>query len=233
VLTVAGLESGYGASTVLHGVDLVVAAGTVTALMGRNGMGKTTLLKTIVAQVPAKRGRVTFKDADITAMPGHLIARLGLGYVPQGREVFDNFTVEENLRLGLLGHGRGTQPVPDRIYDWFPILAERKAQKAGTFSGGQQQMLAIARALATDPAMLLLDEPTEGIQPSIVHEIGETLARIARETGLTVLIVEQNVDMVLTVADTVAFMDNGTIVERCGRDALAADAAILHRHLSI
>ncbi len=233
MLTVAGLESGYGASTVLHGVDLSVAAGTVTALMGRNGMGKTTFLRTVVNQVPARRGTVTFKDSDITRQSSHKIARAGLGYVPQGREVFDAFTVEENLRLGMLGHGRGKDPVPQRLYEWFPILAERKSQKAGTFSGGQQQMLAIARALAADPDMLLLDEPTEGIQPSIVHEVGETIARIAKETGLTVLVVEQNVDMVLTVADTVAFMDNGVIVEQCGRDALEADETILHRHLSI
>jgi branched-chain amino acid transport system ATP-binding protein/urea transport system ATP-binding protein len=233
MLRVQGLHAGYGASEVLHGVDLTVEQGGVTALMGRNGMGKTTLLRTIIGQLNSRLGTVTFKGQPITGWPTHRIARLGLGYVPQGREVFDDFTVEENLRLGLLGHGKGASAVPERLYQWFPILEERRRQKAGTFSGGQQQMLAIARALAAEPDMLLLDEPTEGIQPSIVHEIGETIARIASDTSLTVLVVEQNVDLVLTVAQSVAFMDNGVIVEHCGAGDLARDDTILHHHLSI
>ncbi len=233
MLEIAEVHAGYGASAVLHGVDLAVEGGQVMALMGRNGMGKTTLMRVVVGQLPARRGTVRFKGRDITRTPTHRIARAGLAYVPQGREVFDDFTVEENLRLSLLGHGRGRGPVPARIYEWFPILDERRRQKAGTLSGGQQQMLAIGRALAADPDLLLLDEPTEGIQPSIVHEIGETLARIAGETGLTILVVEQNVDLVLTVAARVAFMDNGRIVESCLPADIAADEAVLARHLSI
>jgi len=233
MLSVSGLESGYGPGAVLHGVDFELRAGRVTALMGRNGMGKTTFLKTVMGLLPARAGAIVFDGHDIAGLPPHRIARAGLGYVPQGREVFDDFTVAENLRLSLLGHLGKAKSVPERVLAWFPILAERAQQRAGTLSGGQQQMLAIGRALAADPKMLLLDEPTEGIQPSIVHEIGETLARIARETGLTVLVVEQNVDLVLTVADEVAFMDNGAIVETTSAAALARDDTILARHLSL
>jgi urea ABC transporter ATP-binding protein UrtE len=232
MLEIKGLRAGYGQSTVLEGVDLVVPAGKVTALMGRNGMGKTTLLRALMGLLPPRAGTVRFGGRDMTGMAPHLIARAGIGYVPQGREVFEDLTVAENLRLGRLG--RGLVPVlPAALFTWFPILAERADQKAGTFSGGQQQMLAMARALAGEPTLLLLDEPTEGIQPSIVHEIALTLRRIVRETGLTILVVEQNVDLVLTLADQVAFMDNGRIVETCGIDALSADERILARHLSL
>ena len=158
MLQVQDLHAGYGASEVLHGVDLNVERGSVTALMGRNGMGKTTLLRAITGQLENRKGTVTFKGQPVNGWATHRIARLGLGYVPQGREVFDDFTVEENLRLGLLGHGKGGAGVPESLYQWFPILKERRRQKAGTFSGGQQQMLAIARALAAEPDMLLLDE---------------------------------------------------------------------------
>ncbi|MFQ5784803.1 MAG: ABC transporter ATP-binding protein [Alphaproteobacteria bacterium] len=233
MLTVSELHAGYGESEVLHGVDLDVPAGGIRALMGRNGMGKTTLLRTLMGLLPARRGAVRFKDADITRLATHEIARLGLAYVPQGREVFAGFTVAENLRLSLLGHRRGPRAVPDEIFDWFPILAERRDQMADTLSGGQQQMLAIGRALATAPEMLLLDEPTEGIQPSIVHEIGVTLGRIAADTGLTVLVVEQNIDLVLTVARDIAFMDNGVIVEVASAAAMTRDDPVIARHLSL
>lgn len=230
MLTISGVEAGYGAGPVLHGVELAVPAGQVVALMGRNGMGKTTLLRTIMGLLRPQQGAIQFADADITCTPTHAIARRGLAYVPQGREIFAAFTVEENLRLGLIGRPGGGG-VPTAVYDWFPILAERRAQQASTLSGGQQQMLAIGRALATTPTMLLLDEPTEGIQPSIVHEIGVTLAAIVADTGLTVLVVEQNVDLVLTVAQTVAFMDKGVVVEVCPAAAVARDEAVLARHL--
>ena len=231
MLTIRGVEAGYGAGPVLHGVDLTVPAGEVVALMGRNGMGKTTLLRTVMGLVPARHGAIRFADADITAAPTHAIARAGIAYVPQGREVFADFTVEENLRLGLIGRPGGGRMVPATVYDWFPVLAERRAQPAGTLSGGQQQMLAIGRALATTPTMLLLDEPTEGVQPSVVHEIGVTLARVVAATGLTVLVVEQNVDLVLTVARTVAFMDKGVVVETCSAATVASDESVLARHL--
>ena len=234
MLNIRGLTGGYGRATVLHGVDLDVPAGGVVALMGRNGMGKTTLLRTCMGLLPARRGEIRFKDRVITGTATHEIARQGLAYVPQGREIFDELSVEQNLRLGLIGLPGGRKAkVPDDVYDWFPILAERRRQVAGTLSGGQQQMLAIGRALARRPDMLLLDEPTEGIQPSIVHEIAETVARIATDAGLTVLVVEQNVDLVLTMARTIAFRDNGRVVETAPAAAVAADSAILARHLSL
>ncbi|MEM7023403.1 MAG: ATP-binding cassette domain-containing protein, partial [Pseudomonadota bacterium] len=169
--------------------------------------------------------------AEISQMPTHLIARAGLGYVPQGREVFDDFSVADNLRLSLLGTSQATPP--DRLFAWFPLLAERRNQRAGTLSGGEQQMLAIARALAPGPSMLLLDEPSEGIQPSLVHAIGEQLAVIVRETGLTLLLVEQNVDLVTTLADRVAFMSRGRIVESCPLAGLSEADGPLIRHLSL
>jgi urea ABC transporter ATP-binding protein UrtE len=233
MLSVRGLHAGYGESSVLHGVDLDVSAGEVTALLGRNGMGKTTLLKTVMGLLPARSGSVRFGDAEIERWPTHRIALAGLAYVPQGREIFGAFTVAENLRLGFLAHTGPAQRVLAQVLDWFPVLKERERQRAGTLSGGQQQMLAIARALVSRPKMLLLDEPTEGIQPSIVEEIGDILRRIAAETRLTVLLVEQNVDLVTRLAQRCAFMDNGAVVESCAIERLTADPAILHRHLSL
>ncbi len=233
MLEIKGLTSGYGGARVLNDVECTIPDGKVTALMGRNGMGKTTFIKTIMGLLKTQAGNVRFEGTSIERLSTFEISRLGIGYVPQGREVFDQFTVLENLRLSLLGHGIKSLDGLDRIYDWFPILKERSDQSAGTFSGGQQQILAIARALIANPKMLLLDEPTEGIQPSIVHEIGENLAAIATETGLTILIVEQNVDMVRTVASDALFMENGQIVDGCSIADLERDDSLLHRYLSV
>ena len=233
MLSVRGLHAGYGASAVLHGVDLDVSAGEVTALLGRNGMGKTTLLKTVMGLLPPRSGSVRFGDLEIDRWPTHRIARAGLAYVPQGREIFGAFTVADNLRLGFLAHNGLPQQSAAQVLDWFPVLKERDRQRAGTLSGGQQQMLAIARALVSRPKLLLLDEPTEGIQPSIVEEIGDILRRIVEETALTVLLVEQNVDLVTRLAQRCAFMDNGVVVESCAIEQLHADPAILHHHLSL
>jgi ABC-type branched-subunit amino acid transport system ATPase component len=231
MLSVAGLTGGYGDNRVLHGVDLEVAAGEVVALMGRNGMGKTTLLRRCMGLLPARAGTIRFDGADITQLATHRIVRAGMGYVAQGREIFDDFSVADNLRLSLLGCARGAPPAA--LLDWFPILAERSDQRAGTLSGGEQQMLAIARALAPGPRLLLLDEPSEGIQPSLVHAIGEQLGAIVRETGLTLLLVEQNVDLVTTLADRVAFMERGRIALTCPVADLAAADGPLVRHLSL
>jgi urea ABC transporter ATP-binding protein UrtE len=231
MLQIEGLTGGYGDSRVLHGVDLEVGPGEVVALMGRNGMGKTTLLRRCMGLLPARSGTIRFEGADITRLPTHQIVRAGLGYVPQGREIFGDFTVADNLRLSLLGCERTI--VPAALYEWFPILAERSDQRAGTLSGGEQQMLAMARALAPGPRLLLLDEPSEGIQPSLVHAIGEQLGAIVKQTGLTVLLVEQNVDLVATLADRVSFMDRGRIVEACEVAALAEAGGPLVRHLSL
>jgi ABC-type branched-subunit amino acid transport system ATPase component len=231
MLKVEGLTCGYGDSRVLHGVDLEVAAGEVVALMGRNGMGKTTLLRRCMGLLPARAGTICFDGADISYLATHQIVRGGMGYVAQGREIFDDFSVADNLRLSLLGRARSAPPAA--LLDWFPILASRSDQRAGTLSGGEQQMLAIARALAPGPRLLLLDEPSEGIQPSLVHGIGEQLGAIVRQTGLTLLLAEQNVDLVSTLADRVAFMDRGRIVETCPVADLAAEGGPLVRHLSL
>ncbi|MCR9213958.1 MAG: ABC transporter ATP-binding protein [Proteobacteria bacterium] len=233
MLEITGLTSGYGGARVLSDVECKIPDGKVTALMGRNGMGKTTFIKTIMGLLKTEAGSIRFDGAAIERLSTFEISRLGIGYVPQGREVFDQFTVLENLRLSLLGHSIKSQDGLDQIYEWFPILKERADQRAGTFSGGQQQILAIARALIANPRMLLLDEPTEGIQPSIVHEIGEKLAAIAKETGLTILVVEQNVDMVRTIASDALFMENGQIVDSCSISELERDDSLLRRYLSV
>ncbi len=233
MLEIENLSAGYGEALVLRDFSCRIDSGKVSALMGRNGMGKTTLMKTIMGLIRAKSGRIMVDGVAIEKLTTHQISRIGMGYVPQGREIFADFTVAENLRLSLLGHEGGNVLTLEQIYDWFPILKERAEQRAGTFSGGQQQILAIARALIGGPKMLLLDEPTEGIQPSIVHEIGVQLSHIARETGLSILIVEQNVDMVRTLADEVLFMENGVIKECCDIEALRQDDSLLHRYLSV
>ena len=233
MLKIEGLHGGYGMSEVLHGVDLRVERAEALALLGRNGMGKTTLLRTIMGLLPARRGRILFEGRDIAGWPPHRIARLGLAYVPQGREIFADFTVEENLQLGVLGRASGRTPPAARVFDWFPLLAERRHQRAGTLSGGQQQMLALGRALAVEPRLLLLDEPSEGIQPSIVHQIGATLRLIAQEAAIALLLVEQNVDLVTMVAGRCAFLDNGVVVETCAAAALAEPGAAQRRHLAL
>jgi len=233
MLTIEDLHGGYGESEVLHGVELEVGAGEALALLGRNGMGKTTLLRTVMGLLPLRHGRIRFDGRDITGWPSHRIARAGIAYVPQGREIFADFTVEENLQLGLLGRAPRQREPAARIFDWFPVLAERRRQRAGTLSGGQQQMLALGRALAVTPKLLLLDEPTEGIQPSIVHEIGLTLRRIATEAGIALLLVEQNVDLVTLVASRCAFLDNGVVVETCPVALLAEPGSAQRRHLAL
>jgi urea ABC transporter ATP-binding protein UrtE len=231
MLAIEGLTAGYGDSRVLHGVDLEVAAGEVVALMGRNGMGKTTLLRRCMGLLPARAGSVRFDGADLTGAATHRIVRAGIGYVPQGREIFGDFSVADNLRLGILGCAKPSPP--EALFTWFPLLAERREQRAGTLSGGEQQMLAIARALAPGPRLLLLDEPSEGIQPSLVHAIGEQLAAIVQQTGLSLLLVEQNVDLVTMLAHRVAFMARGRIVESCPVADLATVDGPLARQLSL
>ncbi|WP_169545996.1 ABC transporter ATP-binding protein [Sneathiella aquimaris] len=233
MLEIKGLNSGYGEALVLQEFSCFIPEGKITALMGRNGMGKTTLLKTIMGLIRASSGQICLQDVPIQKLETYKISQSGIGYVPQGREVFEQFTVYENLRLAALGSSLKNLEILPQIYNWFPILEERRDQRAGTFSGGQQQILAIARALVTRPKLLLLDEPTEGIQPSIVHEIGVKLSEIASTTGLTVLLVEQNVDMVKTMANTVAFIENGKLMEQVDIHDLEENDALLQRYLSI
>jgi urea ABC transporter ATP-binding protein UrtE len=233
MLTVDGLCSGHDGVPVLFGVDLALEAGQALALMGRNGMGKTTLLKTLIGLLPPTAGRIAFAGRDVTGLAPWRIARLGIGYVPQGREVFQDFTVEENLLLGVLGHPEMPRGVLARLFDWFPILEERRHQRAGALSGGEQQQLAIARALASRPRLLLLDEPSEGLQPSIVESLGLTLQRIAAEQELAILLVEQNLELALDVAERVAFMENGRIAAEHAAAELRADTSLLDRHLGL
>ncbi len=234
MLVIRGLIAGYeDAGTVLEGIDLEVGAGESVALMGRNGMGKTTLLRAIMGHVRPAAGQVTFDGLDLTGRPPFAVSNAGIAYVPQGREIFTDFTVEENLLLGLLGKKGVAARVPDAIYTRFPILAERRAQRAGTMSGGEQQQLAIARAIISRPRLLLLDEPSEGIQPSIVASIAVTVSDISREDGMSVLLVEQSLDLVLALTTRCLFIENGRIVDQTDSPRLRDDSALLDRYLSV
>ena len=237
MLEIEGLEGGYGGSRVLCGIDLAVAEGESVALLGRNGMGKTTLLKTVMGLLPARAGAVRFAGRRLDGRRPEEVARAGIAFVPQGREIFAELSVEENLLLGAMGRGGLGAAVPEAIYARFPILAERRGQRGGTLSGGQQQQLAIGRALAGQPRLLLLDEPSEGLQPSIVREVAEALRRevAGAEPGkrLTLVIVEQNVDLALTIATRCLFIENGAIVAEASSAELRRDPALIHRHLAI
>ncbi len=233
MLEINDLVSGYGDAIVLKKLNCVIKTGCINAIMGRNGMGKTTLLKSIMGLLPVHAGEILFNKAPIQNLPTHKISHHKIGYVPQGREVFEQLTVAENLRLAALGSSLKNLEMLPQIHEWFPILEKRSTQKAGTLSGGQQQILAIARALLTKPQIILLDEPSEGIQPSIVHEIAEKLQTIAKETGLTILIVEQNVDMVMTMAETIHFMENGKICETVPKATLLENDDKLKTYLSV
>ena len=234
MLVISGLTAGYeDAGIVLEGIDLEVGAGESVALMGRNGMGKTTLLRAIMGHVRPIAGRVTFDGRDLTGRPPFVVSNAGIAYVPQGREIFTDFTVEENLLLGLLGKKGGAGRVPDAIYRRFPILAERRGQRAGTMSGGEQQQLAIARAIISRPRLLLLDEPAEGVQPSLVTSIAATVSAISRDEGMSVLLVEQNLDLVLTLTTRCLFVENGRIVDQSETTRLRDDPTLLDRYLSV
>jgi len=231
LLTIEGLRSGYGGKPVLQGADLAVRDGEITAVIGRNGVGKSTLMKAVVGLLPATSGSLRFRGRDITADTPHARARLGIGYVPQGRDVFPRLSVEENLRVGMsIGAAGSTDFEP--IYGYFPVLKERRRQAAGTLSGGQQQQLAIGRALAGQPALLLLDEPSEGIQPSIVQDIARIVVDLNRSTGLTVVLVEQNIDMIRAMAQRCSVMDKGRLVAEL-TPAMLEDRDVVRRHLSV
>ena len=209
MLAVKTLNQFYGGSHTLWDVDLDVTPGSRTCLMGRNGMGKTTLLKCIMGLLPATNGGITFEGTDLLKQTAEERARLGIGYVPQGREIFPQLTVEENLRVGLGIRKNGARSIPARIYELFPVLKQMLHRRGGDLSGGQQQQLAIGRALVLEPKLLILDEPTEGIQPNIVHEIGDIILRLNKEEGLTVLLVEQKLPFARRVASEFCILDKG------------------------
>ena len=231
LLTVHGLRSGYGGKPVLQGVDLSVRDREVTAVIGRNGVGKSTLMKAVIGLLPTTDGTIQFNGTDIGAETPHARARRGIGYVPQGRDVFPRMSVEENLRVGLSISGARTADF-EPVYAYFPILKERRRQAAGTLSGGQQQQLAIGRVLVGQPTLLLLDEPSEGIQPSIVQDIARIVVELNRKTGLTVVLVEQNIDMIRAMAQRCYVMDKGRVVAEL-TPAMLDDSEVVRRYLAV
>jgi urea transport system ATP-binding protein len=231
VLTVKTLNQFYGGSHTLWDVDLAVPAGARMCLMGRNGMGKTTLLKCIMGLQPASSGDIAFDGSDLVKCAAEQRARLGIGYVPQGREIFSHLTVEENLRVGLGVRSNGPRTIPARIFDLFPVLKKMLKRRGGDLSGGQQQQLAIGRALVLEPKLLILDEPTEGIQPNIVHEIGDIILRLNKEEGLTVLLVEQKLPFARRVASEFCILDKGRRVAAGSIDELTDQ--MVRAHLSV
>jgi len=231
VLAIKGLNQYYGGSHTLWDVDLDVPAGSRTCLMGRNGMGKTTLLKCIMGLLPARSGEITFDGRRLRQMPAEARARLGIGYVPQGREIFSHLTVEENLRVGLGIRDGGPRQIPDLIFRLFPVLKSMLGRRGGDLSGGQQQQLAIGRALVLEPRLLILDEPTEGIQPNLVHEIGDVILRLNNESGVTMLLVEQKLPFARRVASEFRILEKGRCVSAGPIDGLTDE--VVHAHLSV
>jgi branched-chain amino acid transport system ATP-binding protein len=230
-LSLERVQAAHGEVRVLHDVSLEVAAGQIVGLLGRNGAGKTTTLRTIMGLVRASAGRITLDGVELARLPAHEVPRLGIGYVPQGRRLFPHLTVEENMTMGLLVRGGGADARAD-VLDLFPALRDRLRQRAGTLSGGEQQMVAMARALCVGPAVLLLDEPTEGLMPTLVARLLDTLGAL-RARGVGILLVEQKVDAVLGVADRVALIENGRTVRHATPAELAAEPEVLLRHVGV
>ena len=231
MLTLAAIDAGYGATRVLHGVSLTLAPGEVLCLMGRNGAGKSTTLKAIMGLVPLMAGEIRLGATRLDTLPAHDVPRRGVAWVPQGRRLFAELTVAENLEIGLLARGHGAD-TRERALDLFPRLRERLGQVSGTLSGGEQQMLAIARALCTEPDILLLDEPTEGLQPSMIALIRDTLATL-KARGVATLLVEQRVEAALTAADRIAFLVNGAVAETVPTRGLRPDAPLFRAHVGV
>ncbi|MCG3111905.1 MAG: urea ABC transporter ATP-binding subunit UrtE [Candidatus Manganitrophus sp. SB1] len=229
MLEVQGLNVSYGDSQVLRGVHLNIPAGKVVCLMGRNGVGKTTLMKTIIGLLAPKGGRITLAGEEITKAPPYLRARRGIGYVPQGREIIPSLTVEENLLIGLEASGGKT--IPAEVFDLFPVLKTMLGRRGGDLSGGQQQQLAIGRALVSGPRLLLLDEPTEGIQPSIIKEIVAVIRRIKGDGKMAILLVEQYLSLVREVADSFYVMEKGAIAAEGPVEKLTDE--VVRRHLTV
>ncbi len=218
MLDVSQLRVAYGQSEILHGLNFKVEPGEIVAIMGRNGMGKTTLMKSLMGIVPARAGAIRIDRTDITSLKSHQRVSSGIAYVPQGRGIFSTMTVEENVETGLTVTGE--RKVPGEIYELFPVLLEMKHRRGGNLSGGQQQQLAIARALAAKPKVLLLDEPTEGIQPSIIREMARTLKKIRDDRGLSIVVSEQVLSFALDVADRVLVIENGEFVFESPREGI-------------
>jgi urea transport system ATP-binding protein len=212
MLTVEAINLYYGASHALRGVSLSAAKGKVTCVLGRNGVGKTSLMRAIMGLQPISSGRIAWEDQDLTRAPAYMRARRGIGFVPQGREIFARLTVKENLETGFAPLRRVDRHIPAAVFDLFPVLGDMLGRRGGDLSGGQQQQLAIARALVTRPRLLILDEPTEGIQPSIIKDIGRVIATLAAAGTMAIVLVEQYLDFARELADDFAVMDRGEVV---------------------
>jgi branched-chain amino acid transport system ATP-binding protein len=235
MLTLDGVHTYYAKSHILHGVSLEVRPGEVVGLLGRNGVGKSTTLKTIMGIVRPSGGRIVFDGRDIAGLPPYRLARVGIGYVPEDRRIFRLLSVLENLRTGLdrpAVTATRRQALLDKVYESFPILAERRNQAGGTLSGGEQQMLAIARAMMLEPRIILLDEPTEGLMPRMVAQIREIID-VLHKDGVAILLVEQNVPLTLDVSDRVYIMEKGTVRHHGPAAALRADATVIHQYLGV
>ena len=235
LVLVEDVHTYYGKSHILHGVSLDVAPGEVVGLLGRNGVGKSTTLKTIMGLVRPSRGTVRFNGASITGMPPHKLARLGIGYVPEDRRIFRLLTVMENLRTGLDRNGvteAKRASLLEKVFAYFPVLAERRAQAGGTLSGGEQQMLAIARAMMLEPKIILLDEPTEGLMPRMVSQI-EQIIGVLKNEGVAILLVEQNVPLTLAASHRVYIMEKGAVRHHCAASEIDANHAVIKQYLGV
>jgi branched-chain amino acid transport system ATP-binding protein len=235
LVAVEDVDAFYGKSHILHGVCLAVGRGEVVGLLGRNGVGKSTTLKTIMGLVPASRGRVLLEGKPVTGLPAHRLARLGIAYVPEDRRIFRLLTVMENLRTGLDRRGVGEarkKELLDKVLAYFPVLGERRDQAGGTLSGGEQQMLAIARAMMLEPKIVLLDEPTEGLMPRMVSQIRAIVDVLHRE-GVAILLVEQNVALTLEVSQRVYFMEKGAIRHHAAAADIKVDDAVINQYLGV
>jgi branched-chain amino acid transport system ATP-binding protein len=231
ILTISGLDCFYGETQILYRLDLSLRQGEVHCLLGRNGAGKTTALKAIMGLAPARAGSIRLGSVELTELAPHEVPRAGVAYVPQGRRLFAEMTVAENIEVGLYARNKDRK-VREAVLDLFPILRERLKQRSGTLSGGEQQMLAMARALCLEPQVLLLDEPTEGLMPSMIAKIRETVAKL-RQRGVSTILVEQRVDAVLPVADRVSFIENGRVRETVEVGRLRDEPELVKRYVGV
>ncbi|MGA2107860.1 MAG: ABC transporter ATP-binding protein [Syntrophorhabdales bacterium] len=232
MLKLSGVETYYWESYILRGISMEVPEGAVVALLGRNGMGKTTAIRSIVGLTPPRRGIITLREKDITGLPPHKIAHMGVGLVPQGRHIFPSLTVEENLTASARNSGQPGAWTLDRVYSFFPVLKKRAGYRGNLLSGGEQQMLAIGRALMTNPELLLMDEPSEGLAPIMVLELGRIIAQL-KESRFYIILVEQNVTMALAVADYVYVINRGEIVLETTPEALRDNEDLKNRYLGV
>ncbi len=235
LIDVEEVHTFYGKSHVLHGVCLQIGRGEVVGLLGRNGVGKSTTLKTIIGLVAPSRGKVRFEGAVISGMPAHRLARIGIAYVPEDRRIFRLLTVMENLRTGLDRRGvtdERKHELLEKVFSYFPVLAERRNQPGGTLSGGEQQMLAIARAMMLEPKIILLDEPTEGLMPRMVSQIREIIEALHRD-GVAILLVEQNVPLTLAASQRIYIMEKGTVRHHCAASELRVSDAVIQQYMGV